>query len=263
MKNIPSCSFAGDRDEAIVEYLYGEGASEAGLVFQAHLEQCPVCRAEVGALGGVRHALTQWAPPEPRLPFEPAVSRVGPLLATPAPQVGPAPWAGLRAMPVWARAAAAVLCVGVAAGAANLRVTYGADGVSVHTGWIRVEAPPAAQPDRSDTTPWRTELTALGEELRSEIRQAVVAAEVREPADAANDVILRQIRTLISQSEQRQQRELALRIGDALNDVQSQRRADLSKIDRTIGLIQNNTGMEVMRQREMLNSLAVRVSTQR
>jgi hypothetical protein len=261
MKNIPSCSFAGDRDEAIVEYLYGEGASEAHLVFQAHLEQCHVCRAEVGALGGVRHALTQWAPPEPRLAFEPAVSRVGPVLATPPPQTGPAPWAGLRAMPGWAQAAAAVLCVGVAAGAANLRVTYGADGVSVHTGWIRVvDVPSAAQPDQPDTTRWRTELTALGDELRSEIRQAaVVAAEVREPADAAN----RQIRTLISQSEQRQQRELALRIGDVLNDVQSQRRADLSKIDRTIGLIQNNTGMEVMRQREMLNSLAVRVSTQR
>jgi hypothetical protein len=65
---------------------------------------------------------------------------------------------------------------------------------------------------------------------------------------------------MIAQSEQRQQRELALRIGDVVNDVQVQRRADLSKIDRSIGLIQNSTGMEVLRQREMLNSLAVRVS---
>lgn len=260
MKNTPNCSFAGDRDEAIVEYLYGEGASEARLAFQTHLEQCRVCRAEVGALGGVRHALTQWAPPEPRLAFAPAAPRTGPRLAPPASPTEQAPWARLRAMPGWAQAAAAVLCMGVAAGAANLRVTYGAEGLSVSTGWIR-EAPPAAPPAAAEAVPWRGELTALGDELRSEIRKAAaVEAESPEPDD---DATLRRIRTLIAQSEQRQQRELALRIGDVLNDVQSQRRADLSKIDRTLGLIQNNTGMEVMRQREMLNSLAVRVSTQR
>jgi hypothetical protein len=74
---------------------------------------------------------------------------------------------------------------------------------------------------------------------------------------------MKQVRTLIARSEQRQQRELALRLGDALNDVQAQRRADLARIDRTIGVIQNSTGMDLLRQREAINTLAVRVSSQR
>lgn len=266
MMNTSSCSFPGDRDEAIVDYLYGEGAGDGRRAFEIHLERCRVCRQEIEALGGVRQALTQWAPPEPRRALEAVAPRVGPRLAQSAPPVVPTSLAGWRAMPGWAQAAVAVLCVGIAAGAANLRVTYGTEGLSMSTGWLRSEspapAPPATPP--SEAAPWRTELTALGDALRTEIKQVTIApAAAREPTDAVNEALLRQIRTLISQSEQRQQRELALRIGDALNDVQAQRRADLSKIDRTIGLIQNNTGMEVMRQREMLNSLAVRVSTQR
>ncbi len=272
MTNTPICSFAGDRDDAIVEYLYGEAAGDTHAAFAVHLERCRLCRAEVEALGGVRQALTQWAPPEPKLVFETSVPRVGPPLPAPPPGA-PVAWAGLRSMPAWAQAAAAVLCVGVAAGAANLRVTYGNDGLSVRTGWLRSDAPGVVEPvaDRSTASSLRAELTALSEGIRAQIREdmraeikqaAVSAASLREATGdgIANDALLRQIRTLISQSEQRQQRELALRIGDAFNDMQSQRRADLSKIDRTIGLIQNNTGMEVMRQREMLNSLAVRVT---
>jgi len=76
-------------------------------------------------------------------------------------------------------------------------------------------------------------------------------------------VLLKHVRTLIARSEQRQQRELALRIGDALNDVQVQRRADLARIDRAIGVMQSSTGMDLLRQREAINTLAVRVSSQR
>jgi hypothetical protein len=74
------------------------------------------------------------------------------------------------------------------------------------------------------------------------------------------------VRGLIDESEQRQRRELALRLADMLRDVQFQRRDDLEKIDRSLGVIQANlgmmqsTGVEVMRQRQMLNDLAVRVS---
>lgn len=272
MTNTPNCSFAGDRDEAIVEYLYGEGADDARAEFVVHLQGCRVCRSEVEALGGVRQALTQWAPPEPRLAFETVAPRVGPRLAGPPPATA-VPWSALRSMPVWAQAAAAVLCVGVAAGAANLRVSYGDDGLSVRTGWIRSDTPATVPATgRTASSLAGAELAALKEDIRAQLREDV-RAEMKQatltavaasgPADertSANDALLRQIRALISQSEQRQQRELALRIGDAFNDMQSQRRADLSKIDRTIGLIQNNTGMEVMRQREMLNSLAVRVT---
>jgi hypothetical protein len=106
---------------------------------------------------------------------------------------------------------------------------------------------------------WRPALAALEQQLRSEILQARRAQPT--PSQVTEgDGLLRQTRALIVESERRQQRELALRMGDLLTDVQSQRVADLSKIDRSLGLIQNSTGMEVLRQREMLNSLAVRVS---
>ena len=68
------------------------------------------------------------------------------------------------------------------------------------------------------------------------------------------------MRMLVAESERKQQRELALRIAEVLRDVQMQRQSDLAKIDRNLGIIQNNTGVEAMRQRQMINSLAVRVS---
>ena len=71
--------------------------------------------------------------------------------------------------------------------------------------------------------------------------------------------LLRKVRALISESEKRQQTELALRIGQVSHDVQTQRIADLTKIDRNLGLIQNNTGIAVAQQQQWINSL-VRVS---
>jgi hypothetical protein len=257
-----NCTFIGDRDAALVDYLYGEGSFDERGAFEAHVEQCRVCRTEIEALGGVRRVLKGWMPPEPRRALE-SIEVGGPRLVASSPG---ASWEGLRTMPFWAQAAAAVLCVGVATGAANVRVAFRPDGVSVSTGWLRSEAPavPPASTQSADA-PWRAELAALDRALRAEIetRSGTVPAVVRTPVESGDDSLVRQVRSLIAQSEQRQQRELALRIGDALNDLQVQRRADLAKIDRTIGLVQNSTGMEVMRQRDMLNSLAVRVSTQR
>jgi hypothetical protein len=152
-----------------------------------------------------------------------------------------------------------------------VQVTYGRDGLSVRTGWG--QAAPMSLPDTTfeaaraadapTAAPSRAELTTLEESLRAEIR--AVAERPAEPAEAgaSNDTLLKQVRTLIANSERRQQLELALRIGDVISDVQAQRRADLVKIDHSIGLMQNSTGMEVLRQREMLNSLAVRVSSQK
>jgi hypothetical protein len=268
------CTYSGRREDAIVDYLYGEVDSNQCLIFETHLSRCAVCRAEVEALGGVRDQLEQWAPPEPMLALD---HPAGPVASTRLPS-GRQGW---REVPVWAQAAAAILCIGVGAGAANVQVTYGRDGLSVRTGWRQPAptGPGASSPaipaidasrgvDAPTAVPSRAELSTLEETLRAEIRAAVAtrASAPSEPAAAtaaASDAVLRQVRTLIANSERRQQLELALRVGDVINDVQAQRRADLLKIDRSIGLIQNSTGMEVLRQREMLNSLAVRVSSQR
>ena len=77
---------------------------------------------------------------------------------------------------------------------------------------------------------------------------------------ADDDALLKRVRALIQESERRQQRELALRVAEVARDAQTQRQADLVKIDRSLGLIQSRTGVEVMRTQQQLNSLAQRVS---
>jgi hypothetical protein len=158
--------------------------------------------------------------------------------------------------------AAALVCVGIAAGVANLEVHYDRSGLSVRTGWIAAPSSPVVLQTPPDSGAWRADLTALEQQLRAEFR-AATAANVRpaaQPPTPATEAILRRVQALVEQSESRQQRELALRIGELLRDVQAQRTADLVRIDRTLGYIQNGTGAEVMRQRRMLNDLAVRVT---
>jgi hypothetical protein len=80
-------------------------------------------------------------------------------------------------------------------------------------------------------------------------------------APAANDEsMLRRVRQLVQDSERRQQSELALRVAEVTRDLQSQRQADLIKIDRTLGSIQNSSRIEVMRTQRQVNSLAQQVS---
>jgi hypothetical protein len=180
-------------------------------------------------------------------------------------------WATLGEIPVWAQVAAALLCVGIAASVANLEVRYDRGGLSVRTGWIaspaaedaaRAAAPPVVRQTPAESGAWRADLTALEQRLRAEFRAATAASSRPAVQISAPDTeeILRRVQALVEQSESRQQRELALRIGELLRDVQAQRTADLVRIDRTLGYIQNGTGAEVMRQRRMLNDLAVRVT---
>jgi hypothetical protein len=176
-------------------------------------------------------------------------------------------------MPVWAQTAAALLCVGVAAGIANLDIRYGADGLRMRTGWL---AAPAGS-ERSDaggaegSAPWRAEMAAFEQRLRADLGTSGAAAQPAPPVVAAVNAApalsleaLRRVRTLVEESERRQQRELALRLAEAIRDVNAQRQADLVRIDRNIGAVQNNTGREMLRQRsEMLNYVTVRTSLQR
>jgi hypothetical protein len=169
-----------------------------------------------------------------------------------------------REIPAWAQVAAALLFLGVSAGVANLDVKYDANGLSVKTGWMKpaaVAASPA--PVAADSTPWRSDLASLERQLKSEMRAVQTAAQataqpaqpVRVSSSPDADVV-RRVRALIEESEKRQQTELALRVAEVLRDVHAQRQADLIKIDRTLG----GVGVEVMKDRQRLNTLLVRTS---
>jgi len=75
------------------------------------------------------------------------------------------------------------------------------------------------------------------------------------PAAGGDEVLLRRVRALIDESERRQKRELALRVGELVNDVNTQRQADLTRIGNNLGVILNNTGLEALRQRQVQNEL--------
>ena len=149
-------------------------------------------------------------------------------------------------MPTWAQAAAAVV---VFATGLSLGAT------------LEQEAPPRdAVQGASVTAPAVTaaDLLALERRLRTEISQVRGTSSVQ-PRAVTDVQVLERVRAMIQDSEQRQQRELALRTAEVVRDFDAQRRVDLTRIERTLGQMDGTTGVEVEQQRQMLNYL-MRVS---
>jgi hypothetical protein len=222
----------------------------------------------LAAFEGVRVSLGGWSPPSLRVENSLSFGLASGTGHQP-PVTSPRSW--WREIPAWAQVAAAVLCLGVGAGMANLRVRYDANGLQVSTGWLTVAPSPVSQNSQpapgvaGNDAPWRAEFTALEQRLRADVRQPSPAVTtVSSAGTSINTETLRRLRTLVDESERRQQRELALRLAEAVREVNAQRQADLVRIDRNIGAMQNNTGREMLRQRnEMLNYVSLRTASQR
>jgi len=250
--------YCGNPD-VLMSYLYEDGPAGDRLAFEAHLRECGRCAAEVAALGAVREDITAWTPPETVLDFR--------IVRDPVP--ARSRWDWMSAMPAWAQLAAASLVVGVAAGLAGLDVQYGKDGFAVRTGWNRpADMRPAAAAAAADGTdaPWRAELAALQEQMRSEIRQSA-AAPAAAPVSAqaggvramSDEEWMARVKQLIEASETRTQREMALRMAEMVRDVDTQRRADMRRVADGLGVLEGRTGAVTAQQREMMNYL-LRVS---
>ena len=248
-----STLFTCDDKPTLVAYLYGELDAAMRDRVDAHLATCERCAAEVSALGDVRAELGLWVPPDAELGF--AITRKSePQAAT---VLRPARW--WRTVPAWAQAAAAVLVLAAAAGIANLQVRSGPDGFSVTTGWMA--APVLSEPVDGAAIERRVEgrvdraLAALEQQLRTEIRTTRAPDAVRTAAPAADEATIRRVQQLIAASEERQQRELALRLTQFNADMNMQRRADLVRITNHFGQFDE----QMLRQRQMINNV-MRVS---
>ena len=262
MTNI-TCHYAGDREQALVAYLYDDREAEDRAAFDAHLPACARCQSDLAGLRGVRAQLTSWEPPRFQSHAPSRAESIESAIPNPPSSISIS-----RRVPLWAQAAAAVLCVGIGAGLANLRVQYSAGVLTVRTGWR--DAGAAAGPAAAAASPVASAAAAPGVSpadlaaVERRLLQEIHAAESRPvsaPAAARPDAdLMKRVQALVEASEKQQQRELALRVADVLRDVDAQRRSDLTTINRNLGLIQNNTGIEVMRQRELLNNLLVRAS---
>lgn len=178
----------GDAD-ALVGYLYDECSPEERARVALHLQSCTACSEEVAGLRGARHELSEWTPPEVALGFRIA----------PSPTVVPMPvrvawWR--QPMPAWAQAVAATVLfgLGMAAGSRG-------PGAVVAGGASQVAASPAVS---------AAELTKLEERLGQEIAKVRASAPasaspatVVRASDPGRDELLRQVRQLIRESEDR------------------------------------------------------------
>lgn len=260
----------GDPD-VLMSYLYADGDQRERDAFEAHLRTCDRCARELADLRSVRVDLAAWTPPEALLDFR--------IVRDPAPRRRLA-WLAVPDLPAWAQFAAATLVVGVAVGISGLQVTYSpTNGLSVRAGW---SAPPAATVSApatpaqaaaapGDAAPWSADLVALREELRLEQQKAAQASApasapagdgVRQASNGrplSDEEFMARVRPLLTASETRLQREMAVRIAQVVRDMDTQRRADMARVADGIGVLEGRTTAAVSSQREMMNYL-MRVS---
>ena len=231
--------------ELLVGYLYNEIDTASRRAIEAHLASCAACRGEMGALRATRRDLATWTPPERQLGFQ---------IVSGAPRP---PASRFRLSPVWGLAAAAVLVLAAAAAIANVEVRYGADGMIVRTGWGRAPATEvAARQQPSAIVP--ADFAATLETIDQRLRELETAApqpqggvmQAASGSRISDAEVLRRVRALLTDSEARQNRELALRIRQLATEFQAQRRVDLAAIQQGL---QVSTGAEAASHRELLN----------
>ena len=237
-------------NEALVAYLYDECEAAERAHVERHLKACAACAAELEGFAALRGTLREWAPPHARLGFRIVADRDEETRAAlPARRFGT-----LR--PAWGLALAASTVVVVGAAIASVEVRYGDEGFVFRMGWTESEtgderaagatgpAPPATSAavatGAEEVPPWRAELAALERQLRGELaaqRGAGVAAGGRVPAVSvpampAGEDLLRQVRVLMAESEQRQRQEFASGLMRLAQEVDLHRQADQMRMQQ-------------------------------
>ncbi len=259
-----------EEKEQLVGYLYDDLTDADRATFETHLRGCADCRTELKALRGVRADLAQWAPPEPDFGFR--VMRGGRDAAATDMRAMAPPVQSWRAWwtPAAGLAAAAVLVLAAAASLAHVEVHRGPDGITVRTGWSAF-APAASSaaggsfggtPSASQRDVRLSSTTDAG--FIAEVERRLVALEAASrdsgvrnasslSARSADAELIRRVRDLLAQSEQKQQGELALRISQVIGDFNAQRVADLNRIQKGLSSIDRTVTEEVAARHELTN----------
>jgi hypothetical protein len=242
---------------ALVGYLYDECEAHERTAIAAHVTVCAACAAELAALRSTRVQLAAWSPPEAELGFL-ITQRQAPQPLEFKREASPqrTHWFA-RPLPAWAQVAAATIVFAVGT---LLGIAQGTNGVGSPRNVTAASAQQGLATNVSEAS-----LAALERRLRDEMATIRVAnretVAPSSPSLGNETQLMTRVRALIEESEQRQQRELALRTAELVRDFDSQRRVDLAQIQRNFGQIEGLTGAEVREQREMLNYL-IRASQQ-
>jgi hypothetical protein len=254
-----SVEFTCGDPAGLAGYLYDECDAAERAAIEAHLATCARCASEVAGLGATRTALAEWAPPYAALGFRITSTAAEEQAREGAARVlRPARW-WQRPLPAWAQVAAALLIfvAGATLGARANRVAPAAPPAQSAAVTAAVTAAPVPAATSVAVTP--QDLVKLERQLRAEIQRTRGAAP---QGDASPDAAtLQRVRTLLAESEERQQRELAMRLTQVVRDMDAQRRSDLVRIERTFGQIEGFTRSELADQRQGINYL-LRTSVQ-
>jgi len=263
----PYCGDPG----ALVSYLYNDGSPEELAAIATHVQSCDACTAELAALGDTRELISAWSPPQTELGFTlssdalPVASGTPVSMPSSAVPVADMPW-WRQATPVWMQAVAAtmVFAAGMAIGANRVAepasTTTAANGGPV----TPVKTETALKADNVS----RGELADLEQRLRAELARLsspsapAQAAPVQTAARTDDEAVMKRVRALLSESEEKQRGELALRTAQVLRDIEIQRKVDIATLQQNIGQIQGVTGAELRQQRELTNQLINRVGLQ-
>lgn len=220
-----------DNHEALLDYLYEEGDPAERLQIARHLQECAACSVAVLEFQSVRGMLSEWAPPASELGFR--------VVQDPSPGAAVEPHARRNWWPAWnpvtskgmlQAAAAAVLFVSGMA-FSQLDVRYDNGTVSVRPRFLA----PSDQNMRTASIPLAPDSSNVPVVANPE----VAAPSAVMPVD--REELLQRVRSMIDQSEERQQRELALRLSQVTREVDTQHQADLLRIQQDFGQQQEAT----------------------
>jgi hypothetical protein len=204
------------RDQ-MLDLLYGEGGEPARRAVEEHHAGCDSCREEMTAFRRLRRDLSAWKVPAP--------ARHRPHL--------PVTWPGLAA------AAALVLAVGgVALGGAELRRDQ--HGFSVRLG--RGAAELQARLDQQEAR-HRAEMTQLRARLEGRPQAGDPAA------------LLSSLRTMVEESERRQQERLQVALLDLSDRYEAQRRYDLAQVSAGMSYLEGKAGLHAARTTELVGQV--------
>jgi anti-sigma factor RsiW len=218
-----------DNQDALLDYLYEEGDPAERLAIAKHLQQCAACSIAVLEFQNVRGMLSDWTPPAAQLGFR--VVQEG-RQSSSASLDDRAPEGRSWASWGWLQAAAAVLIFASGVAVSQLDVDY-QDGALI----VQTRTAPAA--DSIMPVPSGRDIELPVERVSSE----PVSPASPTPVAASDEVerLLQRVRAMIDQSEQRQQRELALRLSQVAREVDMQHQADLLRVQQEFGQQQDAT----------------------
>jgi anti-sigma factor RsiW len=230
-----------DNHDALLDYLYEEGEPAERLKIAQHLQECAPCSVAVLEFQNVRGMLRDWTPPPADLGFR--VVRDGEGM-TPVADVPPATrrawwaWSPLTHQSRWAQAAAAVLLFALGMAVSQVRMRYSDGAVTLQVLPPQAGPMPVSQNARRASIDLQAEAPAQFD--NGPVRPLVTSTAPQSAANVDVERLLQRVRAMIDQSEQRQQRELALRLSQTATEVETQHQADLLRIQQSLGQQQDD-----------------------